>query len=82
MKDTELLERIALNPKVMCGKPVIKGTRVTVAHILNLLAHGQSSEEILREYTGLNPEDVQACLLFGSKSLEGTTFMPLAVEGG
>lgn len=47
MKDQELLERITLNPKVMTGKPVIKGTRLTVEYILNLLAHGATTEEIL-----------------------------------
>ncbi|OGG54843.1 MAG: hypothetical protein A3F84_22050 [Candidatus Handelsmanbacteria bacterium RIFCSPLOWO2_12_FULL_64_10] len=61
MKDQQLLERITLNPKVMVGKPVIKGTRLTVEYILNLLAHGASVEEILEEYKGLTQEDIQAC---------------------
>ena len=64
MKDQYLLERITLNPKVMIGKPVIKGTRLTVEYILNLLAHGVNELEILDEYTGLTHEDIQACLLF------------------
>ncbi len=80
MKDQQLLERITLSPKVMSGKPVIKGTRLTVEYILNLLAHGASVEEILEEYKGLNQEDIQACLLVAKKSLETTSFMPLAVE--
>jgi uncharacterized protein (DUF433 family) len=80
MKDEELLERIALNPKVMTGKPVIKGTRLTVELILNRLAHGASTEEILREYDGLTVEDLQACLLFATRSLEDAGFMPLTVE--
>jgi uncharacterized protein (DUF433 family) len=80
MKDKELLERIALNPKVMVGKPVIKGTRLTVEYILNLLAHGATTAEIISEYKGLTQEDIQACILFATKSLENTTFMPLAVE--
>jgi len=75
MKDNQLLQRIVVDPKVMVGKPVIKGTRLTVDFILNLLAHGQTAEEILHEYTGLTHEDVQACL-----SLGDTTFMPLVVE--
>ena len=49
MKDEQLLERITVNPKVMVGKPVIRGTRLTVEYILNLLAHGATIEEILRE---------------------------------
>lgn len=80
MKEQQLLERITLNPKVMVGKPVIKGTRLTVEYILNLLAHGATVTEILQEYKGLTQEDIQACLLFATKSLENTTFMPLAVE--
>ncbi len=80
MTDQQLLERITLNPKVMVGKPVVKGTRLTVEYILNLLAHGATVTEILKEYDGLTPEDIQACFLFATKSLETTTFMPLAME--
>ncbi len=76
----KLLERITLNPNVMTGKPVIKGTRLTVQFILGLLGHGASVEEILSEYKGLTREDIQACLLFATESLENTTFMPLTAE--
>ena len=72
-----LLERIALNPKVMLGKPVIKGTRLTVEYILNLLAHGTTTKEILDEYKGLKQEDIQACLLFTTKTLKNTGIVPL-----
>jgi uncharacterized protein (DUF433 family) len=80
MKDEQLLKRIVLNPKVMVGKPVIQGTRLTVDFILNLLAHGATESEILNEYKGLTLEDIQACFLFATKSLENTEFMPLATE--
>lgn len=80
MTDRELLERITLNPKVMVGKPVIRGTRLTVEHVLNLLAHGATTEDILEEYQGLKPADIQACFLFATKSLGETDFMPLTVE--
>jgi uncharacterized protein (DUF433 family) len=80
MKDQALLERITVNPNVMVGKPVIKGTRLTVEFILNLLAHGATVADIIGEYKGLAQEDIQACILFATKSLEDTTFMPLAVE--
>jgi uncharacterized protein (DUF433 family) len=53
MQDEQLLERITLNPKVMVGKPIIRGTRLTVEYILNLLAHGATVAEILAEYHGL-----------------------------
>ena len=68
MKDKELLERITVNPKIVVGKPVIKGTRLTVEYILNLLAHGATTEEIIREYKDLTQEDIQACILFATKS--------------
>ncbi len=80
MTDHELLERITVNPKVMVGKPIIKGTRLTVEHILKLLAHGATAKEILDEYQGLTREDIQACLLFASRSLEDASFMPLVPE--
>ncbi|OHC13420.1 MAG: hypothetical protein A3K50_00425, partial [Planctomycetes bacterium RIFOXYD12_FULL_42_12] len=70
MKDQELLERITVNPKVMVGKPIIRGTRLTVEYILNLLAHGATVTEIVSEYKGLTKEDIQACILFATKSLE------------
>lgn len=80
MKDQLLLERITLNPKVMVGKPVIRGTRLTVELILNLLAHGATTAEILDEYNGLTAEDIQACLLFARETLSRTEFMPLIME--
>ncbi len=64
----------------MLGKSVIRGTRLTVEYILNLLAHRADKAEILDEYTRLTREDIQACLLFAQKSLENTVFMPLAAE--
>lgn len=81
MKNEQLLERIILNPKIMVGKPVIKGTRLTVDFILNLLAHGSTVHEILNEYKGVTLEDIQACFLFATKSLENTEYMPLVAEG-
>ncbi len=68
MTEQQLLERITLNPKVMVGKPVIKGTRLTVEYILGLLAHGATITEILEEYEGLTQEDIQACFLFATNT--------------
>ena len=73
MKDLELFARITVDPKVMVGKAVIRGTRLMVEYILNLLAHGATVAEILSEYGGLTKEDIQACILFAAKSLESTT---------
>ncbi len=76
MKAEKLLECITLNPNVMTGKPVIKGTRLTVQFILGLLAHGASVEEILAEYKGLTMEDIQACLFFATVSLRKSSVQP------
>jgi len=64
--EKQLRERITLNHEVMVGKPAIRGTRLTVAYILNLLAHGATETEILQEYEGRVPEDIQPCLLFAA----------------
>ena len=80
MNDEELLARITIDPKVMVGKPVIKGTRLTVDYVLNLLAHGATMEEIILEYAGLTEADIQACFLFATKALEDASFVPLEVE--
>ena len=80
MSDKKLLEKIVINPKVMVGKPVIKGTRITVEYILNLLAHGETENDILEEYKGLSSDDIKACLLFATKSLENTSILPLEAE--
>ena len=79
MKDEQLLQRIVLDPKVMVGKPVIRGTRLTVDFILNLLAHGATEKEILEEYKGLTKEDIRACFLFATRTLKDTDFMPLTI---
>jgi len=80
MCDQQLLERIVSNPKVLVGKPVIKGTRLSVEFVLDLLAHSATAETILEEYDGLVVEDIQACLLFASQSISNTAFLPLGVE--
>lgn len=80
MNDQQLLQRIVTDPKILVGKPVILGTRLSVEFILNLLAHGSTTDEVLEEYDGLTIEDIQACLLFASQSLSNTSFMPLTME--
>jgi uncharacterized protein (DUF433 family) len=80
MSNQQLLERITVDPKVMAGKPVIRGTRLTVEYILNLLAHGATVEDIIAEYQHLTREDVQACILFATEALKNVEFMPLVME--
>ena len=64
----------------MVGKPVIRGTRLTVEYILGLLAHGTTMEEILVEYPGLVKNDIYACLLFASKTLQDAYFVSIKAE--
>ena len=73
----DLLERIVVDPKVMVGKPVIKGTRIPVYLILELLAAGMSVADVLGEYPELTREDVQAALEYASKILQHEIVVPL-----
>lgn len=80
VNNEDLLERITINPNVMVGKPVIRGTRLTAEYILGLLAYGSTMEEILEEYPGLEKDDIYACLLFASKTLQDASFVPIVAE--
>ena len=80
MNEPDPILRITANPAILCGKPVIRGTRLSVEFILNLLARGATNREILAEYNGLREEDIQACLLFASKALANASYMPLIAE--
>ena len=67
MNETILLKRITVNPKIFGGKPVIRGRRLAVEHILGMLAAGDSAEAILDGYPWLEPEDIQACLIYARR---------------
>ncbi len=70
---------IECNPKIMFGKPVIKGTRITVELILEKIANGNSVDEILSSYPHLTREQILACVDFARKSLSLETIYPLAI---
>jgi uncharacterized protein (DUF433 family) len=67
MSETELLERIMVNPQIFAGKPIIRGRRLAVEHILGMLAAGDTPETILEGYSWLEPEDIQACLVYARR---------------
>ena len=67
----ELIKRITVHADVFGGKPIIRDMRISVEHVLGMLAAGDTAQEILREYPFLEPEDVQACLLFAHRSMAG-----------
>jgi uncharacterized protein (DUF433 family) len=70
--------RITVDPKVLVGKPVIKGTRLSVEFVLGLLAAGWDLAQIQANYPGVKPEDIRACLAYASEALEGEKVFPLA----
>ncbi len=76
-KELELLERIAINPKVVVGKPVIRGTGVTVEQVLRMMGGDMTIEEILSEYPHVTRQDILACLCFAEKTISDYTFLPL-----
>ena len=61
---------ITLDPNILVGKPIIKGTRLAVEFVIDLLAQGWSIEEILRNYPGITREQIQACLSYASATLK------------
>jgi len=62
--------RISVDPDVLVGKPVIRGTRIAVEFVVDLLGRGWTTEQILHEYDHLSPEDIQACLAYASDVLK------------
>ena len=69
MTEERLLKRIVINPKIMLGKPVIKGTRLPVETIVEKIAYGETADDILKDYPFLTAEDIRAALLYAAKSL-------------
>ena len=63
-------ERVTIDPEVLVGKPVIKGTRIAVQFVIDLLARGWTTEQVLREYDHLTRDDIQACLAYASEVIK------------
>ena len=72
-------DRIIIDPAVLVGKPVIKGTRIAVEFVIDLLAQGWTEPEILWNYPGLTHEDVLACLKYADETLHSEKVFPLRV---
>jgi uncharacterized protein (DUF433 family) len=66
-REAELLTRITTNPEIFGGKPIIRGRRLAVEHVLGMLAAGDTPEKILQGYAWLQPEDIRACLLYAQR---------------
>ena len=67
MKQEALLSRLSIDPQVCFGKPCIRGHRIWVSLVLDLLASGVTAQEILREYPRLEEEDIRACIAYGAE---------------
>ena len=67
MTHEELLQRISIEPNVCAGKPCIRGHRIWVSLILDCLASGMATEEVLKEYPQLTAEDIRACVAYASE---------------
>ena len=70
-REQELLDRITVNPNIFGGKPIVRGMRMAVEHILGMLAAGDTAQVILDEYPFLESEDIQACILYAYRSMSG-----------
>ena len=72
-----MIERITANPHILGGKPIIRGTRISVEFVLDLLASNVPEEEILEDYQHLKKEDIQACLRYAARSCKNEIYVEL-----
>lgn len=80
MDELLLLKRITVNPAIFGGKPIIRGQRLAVEHILGMLAAGDTPETLLRGYPWLEPADIQACLAYAHRLVGHERIEPLPIE--
>ncbi len=76
----QISDRIDINPKVMAGKPIVRGTRIPVELIIRMLAQGLPEDEILREYPRLTREDIRAALAYAAHLLAHEDVFPLSTS--
>jgi uncharacterized protein (DUF433 family) len=72
-------DRIELDPKVLVGKPVVRGTRLAVEFVLEMVASGVSEQDILANYPRLTHEDILACVAYAAECLKSERVYPIAV---
>jgi uncharacterized protein (DUF433 family) len=78
--ETALLTRITVNPEVFGGKPIIRGRRLAVEHVLGMLAAGDTPEVVMQGYPWLEREDIQACLVYARRVVAHERIEPLKIE--
>ena len=74
--EQELLKRITYNPGIFGGKPIIRGHRMAVEHVLGMMVAGTTIDQLLEGYDWLEPEDIQACLAYALKNMQGEVVFP------
>jgi uncharacterized protein (DUF433 family) len=79
MNENDLLNRITVNPKIFNGKPIIRGRRLAVEHILGMLAAGDSMDTILKGYPWLEQEDIRACIAYAHRLVGHERIEPLVL---
>ena len=82
MDENKLLERITVNPKIFAGKPIIRGRRLAVEHILGMLAAGDTPETILEGYPWLEMDDIKSCLVYARRLVGHERVEPFQLETG
>jgi uncharacterized protein (DUF433 family) len=82
MTEQELLDRITVNPDIFGGKPIIRGHRLAVEHVLGMMAAGDDVDTILGAYPWLVRDDIQACLVYARRQVAHERIEPLAIETG
>ena len=81
MDEQKLLDRIKINPAIFGGKPIIRGRRIAVEHILGMLAAGDTSNDIVEYYPFLEKEDIRACLVYARRVVGHERIEPALVDG-
>jgi len=82
MDEDKLIERITTNPEIFGGKPIIRGHRLAVEHVLGMLAAGDTIKTILEGYPWLEPEDIQACLVYARRLVGHERVEPAYLKTG
>jgi uncharacterized protein (DUF433 family) len=80
MDEQELLDRITVNPQVFGGKPIVRGRRLAVEHVLGMMAAGSTQDELLQGYPWLEPADIQACLVYARRVVGHERVEPFKIE--
>lgn len=80
MQETDLLLRVTFNPQIFSGKPIIRGRRLAVEHVLGMLAAGDTTDDLLTAYPWLEAADIQACLLYARKVVGQERIEPLTLS--